>query len=140
MRAADDSVPAAAVGRGTPKLRDVRDAFEKFLDPKKMFAVKSKPKPSVVLTPCVQEVPMGSIEVKGEPVEPVAIKLEQLIKHEHADYETDYSYTYEAASEDSPRVATMAFEIGSDSDVLVEVGSSTVHPDELCLGNIGKQF
>lgn len=100
---------AAAVGRRTPKLRDVRDAFEKSLSPKKMFAVKSKAKPHVVLTPSVQNIVKDPVEVK---VEPVPIKLERLVEQEPFDYETDYSYTYERASVDSPRVAMMAIEIG----------------------------
>jgi|OrbCmetagenome_4_1107370.scaffolds.fasta_scaffold134899_2 hypothetical protein len=79
---------AAAVGRRTPKLRDVRDAFEKPLSPKKMFAVKSKAKPHVVLTPSVQNIVKDPVEVK---VEPVPSKLERLVKQEPFDYETDYS-------------------------------------------------
>ena len=87
-----------------------------------------KQKPHVDLSPHGQKIVKDPVVVK---VEPVPIKLEQLVKQEQADYdETDYSYTCETASDDSPPVAMMAFEIGSDSDVVVEVDSPTVHPDE----------
>ena len=82
----------------------------------------------LICPPHGQKIVKDPVVVK---VEPVPIKLEQLVKQEQADYdETDYSYTCETASDDSPPVAMMAFEIGSDSDVVVEVDSPTVHPDE----------
>ena len=84
---------AAAEGRWTPKLGDVRDSFEKSLDPKKMFALESKAKPRVVLAPKDENVNMEQVvDVKVEQtVECIPIKLEHLVKQEQVDYDdTDY--------------------------------------------------
>ena len=73
---------------------------------------------------------VGDVKVE-QFVERIPIKLEHLIKQEQVDYDDDYSYTYETASEESPRVAMMAFDLGSeDSDVVVVSDSPSVHPDE----------